>query len=102
MKQTAVFVKRPRRIEELAPPNQGKIFTYQVVREHRLNWTDFENFATDMLADRAFLENTSGCGVDNGLVCCLRITCPRRGAAILVLPDETGHVDLAAVERPGS
>lgn len=54
---------------------------------------DYENFAMDLPADRAFLENADGCGEEDGLVRCLCVCWPGR-ETILVLPDGTGHVAL--------
>ena len=61
-----------------------------------LGGMDYENFVTDLLADRAFLENVPGCGEDGSILCCLRVSCPDR-EDILVVPDGTGYVALAAL-----
>lgn len=62
----------------------------------RLGGKDYENFATDLLADRAFLEKVPGSDEDGKVLCCLRVSCPGR-EDILVVPDGTGHVALAAL-----
>lgn len=96
MEQTAHFFSRPRRIEELRAEENGRRRPYRIVSSLRLGGMDYENFVTDLLADRAFLENVPGCGEDGNVLCCLRVSCPGR-EDILVVPDGTGHVALAAL-----
>jgi hypothetical protein len=96
MEQTARFISRPRRIEELRDFGIGVLRPYQIVSTVCLGGVDYENFVTDLLADRAFLENVPGCGQEGPLVCCLCVTCRGRDS-VLVLPDSTGHVALAAL-----
>ena len=97
MEQTAYFIRRPRRIEELRAEENGRRRPYRIVSSLRLGGMDYENFVTDLLADRAFLEDVPGCGEDGKKVlCCLRVSCPGR-EDILVVPDGTGHVALAAL-----
>ena len=96
MEQTAYFIRRPRRIEELWDFGIGMLRPYRIVSSLRLGGMDYENFVTDLLADRAFLEGIPGCGEDGSILCCLRVSCPGR-VDILVVPDGTGHVALAAL-----
>ena len=96
MEQTAYFIRRPRRIEELRAEEDGRRRPYRIVSSLRLGGMDYENFVTDLLADRAFLEGIPGCGEDCTLVRCLCVTCRGRDS-VLVLPDGTGHVTLAAL-----
>ncbi len=62
MEQTAYFIRRPRRIEELRDFGIGMLRPYRIVSTVCLGGMDYENFVTDLLADRAFLENAPGCG----------------------------------------
>ena len=96
MEQTAYFLRRPRRIEDLRAEEDGRRRPYRVVSSLRLGGMDYENFVTDLLADWAFLENVPGCGEDGNVLCCLRVGCPGR-EDILVVLDGTGHVALAAL-----
>ena len=96
MEQTACFLRRPRRIEELRAEENGRRRPYRIVSSLCLGGMDYENFVTDLLADRAFLENVPGCGEDGKVLCCLRVSCPGR-EDILIVPDGTGHVALAAL-----
>ena len=96
MEQTACFLRRSRRIEELRAEENGQRRPYRIVSSLHLGGMDYENFVTDLLADRAFLEDVPGCGEDGKVLCCLRVSCPDR-EDILVVPDGTGHVALAAL-----
>lgn len=96
MEQTAYFLRRPRRIEELRAEENGQWRPYRIVKTVCLVGMDYENFVTDLLADRAFLEDVPGCGEDGKVLCCLRVSCPDR-EDILIVPDGTGHVALAAL-----
>ena len=96
MEQTAYFLRRPRRIEELRAEESGRRRPYRIVKTVCLGGMDYENFVTDLLADRAFLEGIPGCGEDGPLVRCLCVSCQGRDS-VLVLPDGTGHVALAAL-----
>ena len=96
MEQTARFISRPRRLEDLRAFGVGMLRPYQIVSTVCLGGIDYENFVTDLLADRAFLENVPGCGVEGSLVRCTCVTCRGRDP-VLVLPDGTGHVAMAAL-----
>ena len=96
MEQTARFVSRPRRIEELRDFGIGMLRPYRIVSTVCLGGMDYENFVTDLLADRAFLEDVPACGEDGKVLCCLRVSYPGR-EDVLVVPDGTGHVALAAL-----
>ena len=96
MEQTARFISRPRRLEDLRDFGIGMLRPYQIISTVCLSGMDYENFVTDLMADRAFLENVPGCGEEGSLVRCLCVTCLGRDS-VLVLPDGTGHVALAAL-----
>ena len=99
----AYFVERPRRIEDLTAPHTLKLKRpYRIVTEIQLPAIDYENFITDMLADRQFIE-------DHGRRCkkgevwdCLLIR--RRGQpdGVLVMPEGGCFVGWAAycLRRP--
>ncbi|MBQ6431293.1 MAG: hypothetical protein IJJ99_05400 [Oscillospiraceae bacterium] len=101
MEQKAYFVLRPRRIDEMQTAAEGEWRAYQVVSTIRLRRIDYDNFAADLLADRAFLDNDSGCADDGRILRCMRVTCRDRNT-ILVLPDGNGHVAMAAMETTSS
>ena len=93
----AYFVERPRRIEDLMVPHLIELERpYRIVTEIQLPAIDYENFITDMLADRQFIE-------DHGRRCkkgevwdCLLVR--RRGQpdGVLVMPKAECFVGWAA------
>jgi hypothetical protein len=93
----AFFVERPRRIEDLMVPHLvEKERPFRIVTEVQLPAIDYENFITDMLADRQFIE-------DHGRRCkkgevwdCLLVR--RRGQpnGVLVMPEDGCFVGWAA------
>lgn len=94
----AFFVQRPRRIEDLMAPHLlERERPYEVVRVVTLSKIDYENFVTDMLADRQFLEDSVSLCARGQSWRCLLIR--QRGGAegVLVMPSTGGFVDWAAV-----
>ena len=90
----AYFVGKPRMIEDLLQPHPIESERpYEIVKTINLSGIDFENFITDMVADRQFLE-------DNAALCirCLLVKHRITGEGILVVPDKA-WVDIAAVYR---
>ena len=97
--QTAYFLYRPRRFSELSVPHLlEEEHPYTIVDEVKLSRIDFENFAKDLLADRAFLERYSGPLSIDGVYQCLYVHCRNRSDGILVVPKD-GFVFHAASYR---
>lgn len=73
MQGNALFVHRPRRIEELWVPHiLADERSYIITKTVELAGIDYENFVTDMLADREFLEaNATYCGKGTPWQCLL-------------------------------
>lgn len=96
----AYFIERPRRIEELMCPHPvEQEREYEVVKTIRLAKIDYENYVTDMVADRQFLEDNSGlCSKDGSIIRCLRVTYRGSRESILVVPDEAWG-DIAALGK---
>lgn len=94
----AFFVRRPRRIEELICPHPFEAEReYEVVKTVVLQKIDFENFITDMLADRPFLsENAVLCDSAEEIIRCLKISCRGMPDAVLVAPN-AAWVEMAAI-----
>ena len=93
----AFFVKRPRRIDELMCPHPIELEReFKVVKTIMLPTIDFENFVTDMVADRQFLgENANLCtSVDP--IACLLVKSRHSTEGILVVP-YNDWVEAAAV-----
>ena len=72
-----------------------KQMTFENFYQHDTDIYSLEGFSP-VIVDRAFLEKVPGCGEDGKVLCCLRVSCPGR-EDVLVVPDGTGHVALAAL-----
>lgn len=97
---TAYFVKSPRVIQDLAAPHPLEAEReYEVASRVALAGIDYENFVTDMLADRDFIgENAALCGEGEVMRCML---VQRRGqdGGVLVVPERGSFVGWAALAR---
>lgn len=99
MKASALFFFEPRRIEDLVPSNpNGKWMQYRIVKTISLSKIEFENFTTDLLADRQFIE-------DNIVLChekedCFLVTDRQRSTKLLVIPWHGCFVHYAALYNP--
>lgn len=89
MTGTAYFVRRPRTIDDLYRPHLIEAERpFEVVRVVTLAGIDYENFATDMLADRQFLEDyASLCSKAAPVLNCLFVKYRRGNDGILVVPN---------------
>ncbi len=93
----ANFVSRPRNVEELKHPAVSFLLPYNVVLTISLRKIDFQNFVTDMLVDRAFLENNVGLCRKKIPQDCILVVCRGYSWGILVVPEAGGFVGMAAV-----
>ena len=93
----AYFVEGPRRIEDLTVPHLvDKERPYRIVTEIQLPTIDYENFITDMLADRQFIED-HGCRCKKGEVWdCLLVRRRGQPGGVLVMPENGCFVGWAA------
>lgn len=94
----AYFVKRPRVIEDLMQPHLlAHEREYLIVKTIELGKMDYENFITDMLADRQFIEDNAGLCSQGEVWQCLLIR--QRGCSdgILVMPEGSCYVGWAAL-----
>ena len=93
---TAFFVAYPRMIEELMTvEKRGMRAEYEIVKTISLTGIDYENFITDMVADRWFLEEDSPLS-GSPTVRCLLVKQRNKDGGVLVVP-ENGRVKLAAL-----
>ena len=93
----AYFVERPRRIEDLMVPHLIELERpYRIVTEIQLPVIDYENFITDMLADRQFIEDHGRRCKKSEVWACLLVR--RRGQpnGVLVMPEDGCFVGWAA------
>ena len=107
--KTAYFVRRPRVLVDLLVPHPVEAEReYEVAARVLLSGLDFENFATDMLADRAFIEEHAAlCGEGEVLRCLLvRRRGGARGLRVFYLQSFRGYTPssvslLMAATTPG-
>lgn len=93
----AYFVRNPRRIEDLRVLHLiEKERPYEIVKLVKLAKIDYENFITDMVADRLFIE-------DHALLCskgevwrCILVQQRGRTDGVLVMPEDGCYVGWAA------
>ena len=98
MQTKSFFVFRPRTADDLSLDNPtGQWKRYQVVKTICLSRIDFENFETDLLADRQFIENGSVFCTRPGD--CLLVTSRRGQSELLIMPWHGGFVRYAALRR---
>lgn len=98
MKEKAFFVFRPRRAEDLTVRNpDGKWMEFRIVKTITLNRVDYENFITDLLADRQFIEDVAAlCKIRGD---CLLVTTRTQQPELLIIPWKGCYVRYAAL-RP--
>lgn len=89
----AFFVEHPRKIDELIKPHDIRDEKqFEVVKQIVLSHMDYENFVTDMLVQRDYLEkNAALCGGGED-VRCLLVTVSDGEIGVLVVPDYQGFV----------
>ena len=97
MNGRAWFVRRPRDLEALRVlhPLDGER-SFRVAAELFLEELDFQNFITDLAADRPFLERYAplcACGEEP---LCLLVRCAGDRNGILAVPDQDGFAEWAA------
>lgn len=98
MKARAYFVFRPRTVSDLSIRTaDGNWREYRIVKTVRLSRIEYENFTTDLLADRQFIENSAPlCSAPGD---CLLVTGKQRQQELLVIPWQGCFVRYAAL-RP--
>ena len=97
MNGQAWFVRRPRDLEALRalhPLDAER--PYRVAAELFLTDMDFQNFITDLAADRAFLERYAPLCADGPVPACLLVRCEGEKYGILALPGKAGFLEWAA------
>ena len=97
MKEKAFFVERPRTIGDLMQPHLYKHEReYQIVKTIELGKMDYENFITDMIADRLFIEENAALCAQGGVWRCLLVQQRGRTDGVLVVPVDGCYVGWAA------
>ena len=97
LKKRKPFLLNARTIEDLMQPyllaHERK---YRIVKTIELGKIDYENFVTDMLADRQFIEDNAGLCSRGEVWQCLLIRQRRCSDGILVMPEGGCYVGWAA------
>lgn len=96
---TAFFVKQPSRMEELRVPHRfERRKPFAVVKTIKLSKMDYENFVTDLCADRPFIEEHKKlCGIGpDGVWRCLLVQRRGKSDGVLVMPDGKNYPKYAA------
>lgn len=85
---TACFVKHPRNAAEVRQPHDPCAETpYEIVKTITLSPIDYENFITDLLADRQFLQDNAHLCSEGDLMRCLFVHRRGRADGLLVVPN---------------
>ena len=93
----AYFVESPRIIEDLLAPHPIEQETqYEIVKTVKLAKIDYENFITDMIADRQFIEDNAALCSQGGVWRCLLVQQRGRSDGVLVMPATDCYVGWAA------
>ncbi|MEA4973605.1 MAG: hypothetical protein VB119_10615 [Candidatus Metalachnospira sp.] len=93
----AFFIRNPRRIDDLFRPNlMEEKQEYEIVKKIKLKTIDYENFITDMYADRQFIEDNADLCSEGDILRCLLICRRGKNDGILVVPEMTAYVKWAA------
>lgn len=87
-RKAAYFVRYPSRIEDLRTPHLiSRELPYAVAREIILAAIDYENFVTDIVADRQFLEDNAALCSEGNPMKCLFIHQRGKHNGVLAIPD---------------
>ena len=96
----AYFVESPRIIEDLKVPHPIEQETqYEIVKTVKLAKIDYENFITDMIADRQFIEDNASLCSQGGPCRCILVQQRGRADGVLVMPADGCYVGWAAYYR---
>lgn len=98
---SAFFVFSPRNAEELSRPFPlERLRPFRIVARVTLSGLDYENFAADMLVERAYLEAYEDACRIGDVYACVLVRRRGKGRGILVVPDSGGYTRCAAIYDP--
>lgn len=96
----AFFVRLPRRIKDLQKPHMiRQERPYAVVAEAVLTAIDYNNFISDMVADRQFIEDSASLCAEGEVMKCILVRRYNSSDGVLVVPDSPdykAHIKWAA------
>ena len=97
MNGTAYFVRHPRTAADLIAPHLLKHErSYEVVKTIILSDIEYENFTSDMLADRQFIEDNASLCSSEEILHCILVRKNFCQSGVLVVPESTCYVGWAA------
>lgn len=93
----AYFVENPRVLEDLIRPHLlEQECPFEVVKTVKLGAIDYQNFVTDMVADRQFIEDSADLCYKGEIWKCLLVQKRGSHAGVLVMPEDKCCVGYAA------
>ena len=93
----AYFVRAPRRLEDLRVLHAvDKERPYEIVKTVKLAKIDYENFITDMVADRQFIEDCATLCAKGQVWRCIVVQQRGHADGVLVMPEDGCFVGWAA------
>ena len=93
----AYFVREPNYLSELMRPHLiERERPYEIVATVTLAKIDYENFTTDMLADRQFIEDNAALCERGTVWKCIFVHQRGRADGVLVMPEDACFVGWAA------
>ena len=93
----AYFVESPRIIEDLMVPHPiEQEQKYEIIKSVKLARIDYENFTTDMIADRQFIEDNAALCSRGEVWRCILVQQRGRTDGVLVIPVDSCFVGWAA------
>ena len=93
----AYFVESPRIIEDLKGPHPiEQEMQYEIVKTVKLAKIDYENFITDMVADRQFIEDHAALCSKGEVWRCILVQQRGQTDGVLVMPEDGCFVGWAA------
>ena len=105
MKRTgyAFFVESPRKIDDLIVPHPvEQELPYEIVKSVRLAKIEYENFITDLVADRQFVEDNADLCARGDVWKCIFVQQGDRPDGVLVTPADRCFVGWAAYCSSGT
>ena len=96
----AYFVESPRIVEDLMAPHPiERERRYEIAKTVKLAKIDYEDFITDMIADRQFIEDNASLCSQGGSWRCILVQQRGRTDGVLVMPVDGCYVGWAAYYR---
>ena len=96
----AYFVESPRIIKDLMAPHPvERERLYEIVKTVKLAKIDYDNFITDMIADRYFIEDYAALCSQGEVWRCLLVQQRGRSDGVLVVPIDGCYVGWAGYYR---